>query len=90
MHALLARLGFDWLTLDMEHQPINWREAAALFGAIADGCVSLVRVTLSGLAESFQAAETHPSIKERIGSRGKLCGAARFTGHAACQGPGTA
>jgi 4-hydroxy-2-oxoheptanedioate aldolase len=42
---VLARLGFDWLTLDMEHQPLDWREAAAVFGAIADaGCVPLVRV----------------------------------------------
>ena len=42
---LLARMGFDWLTLDMEHQPIDWSTAAAIFGAIADaGCVPLVRV----------------------------------------------
>jgi 4-hydroxy-2-oxoheptanedioate aldolase len=42
---VLARLGFDWLTLDMEHQPIDWSTAAAIFGAIADaGCVPLVRV----------------------------------------------
>jgi 4-hydroxy-2-oxoheptanedioate aldolase len=42
---VFARLGFDWLTLDMEHQPIDWREAAAVFGAIADaGCVPLARV----------------------------------------------
>lgn len=42
---VLARLGFDWLTVDLEHQPIDWREASAIFGAIADaGCVPLVRV----------------------------------------------
>src|SRR5262247_986960 len=42
---VLARAGFDWLTLDMEHQPINWGTAAAIFGAIADaGCVPLARV----------------------------------------------
>ncbi len=42
---VLARLGFDWLTLDMEHQPIDWSQAAAIFGAIADaGCVPLARV----------------------------------------------
>ncbi len=41
----LARLGFDWLTLDMEHQPIDWSRAAVIFGAIADaGCVPLARV----------------------------------------------
>jgi 4-hydroxy-2-oxoheptanedioate aldolase len=42
---VLARIGFDWLTLDMEHQPIDWREASAIFAAIAEaGCVPLVRV----------------------------------------------
>jgi 4-hydroxy-2-oxoheptanedioate aldolase len=42
---LLARLGFDWLTLDLEHSPTDWREAAAVCGAIAEaGCVPLIRV----------------------------------------------
>lgn len=42
---LMARMGFPWLTVDMEHSPIDWSQAAALFGAIADaGCVPLVRV----------------------------------------------
>ncbi|HEV7282689.1 MAG TPA: aldolase/citrate lyase family protein [Pirellulaceae bacterium] len=42
---LLARMGFDWLTVDMEHSAIDWSQATALFGAIADaGCVPLVRV----------------------------------------------
>jgi 4-hydroxy-2-oxoheptanedioate aldolase len=42
---VLARLGFDWLTLDLEHSPIDWSQAAAIFGAVADaGCVPLVRV----------------------------------------------
>jgi 4-hydroxy-2-oxoheptanedioate aldolase len=42
---VLARMGWDWLTLDMEHSAIDWSQAAALFAAIADaGCVPLVRV----------------------------------------------
>ncbi len=42
---LLARMGFDWLTLDMEHQPFDWSQAAAIFGAISDaGGVPLARV----------------------------------------------
>jgi len=42
---VLARLGFDWLTVDLEHSPIDWSRAALLFGAIADaGCVPLARV----------------------------------------------
>jgi 4-hydroxy-2-oxoheptanedioate aldolase len=47
LHAtrVLARSGFDWLTLDLEHAAIDWSEAACLLGAIADAnCVPLVRV----------------------------------------------
>ena len=41
----MARAGFDWLTLDMEHSPANWETAADIFGAIADaGKVPLIRV----------------------------------------------
>jgi 4-hydroxy-2-oxoheptanedioate aldolase len=42
---VLARLGFDWLTLDIEHSAIDWSQAAAIFAAVADaGCVPLARV----------------------------------------------
>ncbi len=42
---VLARLGFDWLTLDLEHGAIDWSQAAMIFATIADaGCVPLVRV----------------------------------------------
>jgi 4-hydroxy-2-oxoheptanedioate aldolase len=42
---VLARMGFDWLTLDMEHGAIDWSTAATLFAAVADaGCVPLARV----------------------------------------------
>ena len=42
---VLARLGFDWLTLDIEHSAIDWSRATIIFGAIADaGCVPLARV----------------------------------------------
>jgi 4-hydroxy-2-oxoheptanedioate aldolase len=45
---LMSRVGFPWLTVDMEHSPIAWDEAALLFGAIADaGCVPLARVPFS-------------------------------------------
>ena len=40
-----ARVGFPWLTIDMEHSPIDWNEASLLFGCIADaGGVPLCRV----------------------------------------------
>ena len=42
---ILARMGWDWLTLDLEHAAIDWSQATTLFGAIADaGCVPLVRI----------------------------------------------
>jgi 4-hydroxy-2-oxoheptanedioate aldolase len=42
---VLARSGFDWLTLDMEHAAIDWSQAAVIFAAVADaGCVPLCRV----------------------------------------------
>lgn len=42
---VMARIGFPWLTVDLEHSPIDISQAAALFGAIADaGCVPLARV----------------------------------------------
>ena len=41
----MARAGFPWLTVDMEHSPIGIEQAANLFGAIAEaGCVPLARV----------------------------------------------
>ena len=42
---VMARVGFPWVTVDMEHSPIDWSDAAAMFGVIAEaGCVPLVRV----------------------------------------------
>jgi 4-hydroxy-2-oxoheptanedioate aldolase len=42
---VLARAGFDWLTLDIEHSAIDWSQAAMIFAAVADaGCVPLARV----------------------------------------------
>jgi 4-hydroxy-2-oxoheptanedioate aldolase len=41
----MAQLGFDYLTVDMEHQPIDIESAAAMFHAIATGGVTpLARV----------------------------------------------
>src|SRR6185295_14990892 len=42
---LLARMGFAWLTLDLEHGAIDWSQAAMIFACIADaGGVPLARV----------------------------------------------
>ena len=47
LHAsrVLARSGFEWLTLDIEHSAFDWSTAATIFAAVADaGCVPLARV----------------------------------------------
>lgn len=41
----LARTGFRWLTVDIEHSPADWETAAEIFGTVADaGIVPLARV----------------------------------------------
>ena len=41
----MARVGFPWLTVDVEHSPVNWESAALMFAQIADaGCLPLARV----------------------------------------------
>jgi 4-hydroxy-2-oxoheptanedioate aldolase len=41
----LARTGFDYLTVDIEHNSMDMELSANLFGAIADaGCIALARV----------------------------------------------
>lgn len=42
---LMARVGFPWLTVDLEHSPIDWQMASMMFATIAEtGCVPLARV----------------------------------------------
>jgi 4-hydroxy-2-oxoheptanedioate aldolase len=41
----LARAGFAWLTVDIEHSLVDWETASHMFAAIADaGCIALARV----------------------------------------------
>src|SRR5262245_26759954 len=41
----LARAGFSWLTVDVEHSLVDWETATHMFAAIADAdCVALARV----------------------------------------------
>src|SRR6266545_4682216 len=42
---LMARVGFDWLTIELEHTPVNLETAAQSFTVIAaNNCVPLARV----------------------------------------------
>src|ERR1700685_1634605 len=41
----MARAGFAWLTVDIEHSLVDWETATHMFAAIADaGCTALARV----------------------------------------------
>src|SRR5579871_3568768 len=41
----LARAGFSWLTVDIEHTHVDWETATHMFASIADaGCIALARV----------------------------------------------
>src|SRR5688500_14807371 len=55
----MARTGFDWLTVDIEHSPVNWETAATMFGAIADaGGVPLARVPFHSLENAKRALDS--------------------------------
>jgi 4-hydroxy-2-oxoheptanedioate aldolase len=41
----LARAGFAWLTVDIEHSLVDWETASHIFASVADaGCTALARV----------------------------------------------
>ncbi len=41
----MARAGFHWLTVDIEHSLVGWETASHMFATIADaGCIALARV----------------------------------------------
>jgi 4-hydroxy-2-oxoheptanedioate aldolase len=42
---LMARVGFPWLTVDLEHYPIGWDTAGRIFATVSDfGVVCLARI----------------------------------------------
>lgn len=54
----MARSGFRWLTLDIEHSPADWETAASIFGVVADaGCVPLARVPAISLENAKRALD---------------------------------
>jgi 4-hydroxy-2-oxoheptanedioate aldolase len=54
----MARAGFHWLTLDLEHSPANWETAAAVFGAVADaGGTPLARVPMNNPENAKRALD---------------------------------
>ena len=56
---LMARTGFDWLTVEMEHSHVTFEHAARSFGIIAaSGCVPLVRLSLNTAENIKRALDT--------------------------------
>ena len=53
---LMARAGWDYVCLDVEHTAVDWEKAAIIFGMVADaGCVPLCRVP-DGTTENIKRA----------------------------------
>ena len=55
----MARSGFDWLTVDIEHTPVNWETAATMFASIAEaGCVPLARIPANNIENAKRALDS--------------------------------
>jgi 4-hydroxy-2-oxoheptanedioate aldolase len=55
----IARCGYPWVTLDLEHSPANWETAATIFGFIADvGGVPLARIAVNDLENAKHALDS--------------------------------
>jgi len=57
---VLARMGWDWLTLDLEHSPIDMDQAAAIFGAVAAGRAA------SGFANVAEAQAAICGVRRKV------------------------
>jgi 4-hydroxy-2-oxoheptanedioate aldolase len=82
---LLARAGFDWLTVDLEHTLVDWETATHMFGAIADaGCTALARVPSNRHDHIKRALDNgaHGIVVPMVNSREEAVGAV-----AACKYP---
>lgn len=56
---LMAHIGFDWLTVELEHTPTNFETAAQSFTAIAgSGCVPLARVPWNSVENIKRVLDT--------------------------------
>ncbi len=56
---LMARVGFDWLTVELEHTPVNLETAAQSFAVIArGGCVPLARVPWNSVENIKRVLDT--------------------------------
>ncbi len=55
----MAGMGFHWLNVDVEHTPVNWETAAAMFAHTAEaGCVPLARVPANSVENVKRALDS--------------------------------
>src|SRR5213075_880813 len=56
---LMAQVGFDWLTVELEHTPVTFETAANSFAIIAaSGCVPLARVPINSVENIKRVLDT--------------------------------
>lgn len=56
---LMARTGFDWLTVELEHTPTSFETAAQMFAIIAaSGCVPLARLPINSIENIKRVLDT--------------------------------
>ena len=55
---LMARVGFDWLTVELEHSPTTFETAASCYGLIAaHDCAPLTRVPINSVENIKRALD---------------------------------
>jgi 4-hydroxy-2-oxoheptanedioate aldolase len=55
----MAKTGFEWLTVELEHTPITFETAAEMFAIVAaSGCVPLVRVPINSVENIKRVLDT--------------------------------
>ncbi len=56
---LMAKTGFDWLTVELEHTPTSFETAAQMFAIVAaSGCVPLARVPINNVENIKRVLDT--------------------------------
>ena len=56
---LMAKTGFDWLTVELEHSPTSFETAAQMFAiTAASGCVPLARVPINSVENIKRVLDT--------------------------------
>jgi 4-hydroxy-2-oxoheptanedioate aldolase len=78
----MARAGFNWLTVDMEHSLVGWETAAYIFATVADaGCTALLRVPANRLDHIKRALDNgaHGIVVPMVNSREEAIAAVAAT-----------